>query len=35
MPGRKLVITDGVFSMDGDIGPLPELADAAESTARS
>ncbi|MEO7649407.1 MAG: glycine C-acetyltransferase [Bryobacteraceae bacterium] len=29
-PGRKLLITDGVFSMDGDIGPLPELADAAE-----
>ena len=29
-PGRKLVITDGVFSMDGDIGPLPELCDLAE-----
>ena len=28
--GRKLVITDGVFSMDGDIGPLPELAGHAE-----
>jgi glycine C-acetyltransferase len=28
--GRKLLITDGVFSMDGDIGPLPELADLAE-----
>ncbi len=26
-PGRKLVITDGVFSMDGDIGPVGELAD--------
>src|SRR2546430_15438682 len=23
--GRKLLITDGVFSMDGDIGPLPAL----------
>lgn len=29
-PGRKLLITDGVFSMDGDIAPLPELAEAAE-----
>src|SRR5512132_904430 len=29
-PGRKLVITDGVFSMDGDIGPLPGLCDIAE-----
>jgi len=29
-PGRKLLITDGVFSMDGDIGPLPGLAEAAE-----
>lgn len=28
--GRKLLITDGVFSMDGDIGPLPALVDAAE-----
>ena len=27
---RKLLITDGVFSMDGDIGPLPELAAVAE-----
>jgi glycine C-acetyltransferase len=29
-PGHKLLITDGVFSMDGDIGPLPGLCDAAE-----
>jgi glycine C-acetyltransferase len=29
-PGRKLLITDGVFSMDGDIGPLPGLVEAAE-----
>jgi len=29
-PGRKLLITDGVFSMDGDIGPLPQLVAAAE-----
>ena len=28
--GRKLVITDGVFSMDGDIGPVGELADLCE-----
>jgi len=26
-PGRKLVITDGVFSMDGDIGPVAALCD--------
>ena len=29
-PGRKLLITDGVFSMDGDIGPLPGLCHLAE-----
>ena len=28
--GRKLLITDGVFSMDGDIAPLPQLCDLAE-----
>jgi glycine C-acetyltransferase len=27
---RKLLITDGVFSMDGDLGALPELAALAE-----
>ena len=27
---RRLLITDGVFSMDGDLGPLPELCAAAE-----
>ena len=30
VPGRKLLITDGVFSMDGDIGPLPGLVAVAE-----
>jgi glycine C-acetyltransferase len=30
LPGHKLLITDGVFSMDGDIGPLPGLVEAAE-----
>src|SRR3954453_15246856 len=29
-PGRKLLITDGVFSMDGDIGPLPDLVAVAD-----
>ncbi|MGH9467347.1 MAG: glycine C-acetyltransferase [Terriglobales bacterium] len=29
-PGRKLLITDGVFSMDGDIAGLPELCALAE-----
>jgi glycine C-acetyltransferase len=27
---RKLLITDGVFSMDGDLGALPQLCDIAE-----
>src|SRR6201999_4040925 len=27
---RKLVITDGVFSMDGDLGSLPDLCTAGE-----
>jgi glycine C-acetyltransferase len=29
-PGRKLLITDGVFSMEGDIAPLPQLVELAE-----
>ncbi|MCL4794135.1 MAG: glycine C-acetyltransferase [Bryobacteraceae bacterium] len=29
-PGRKLLISDGVFSMDGDIGPLDALVPVAE-----
>ena len=28
--GKKLIISDGVFSMDGDIAPLPALCDLAE-----
>ena len=29
-PGRKLLITDGVFSMDGDIGPVDKLCNLAD-----
>ena len=28
--GKKLIISDGVFSMDGDIAPLPNLCELAE-----
>jgi len=28
---KKLIITDGVFSMDGDIAPLPGIVEAAEA----
>jgi glycine C-acetyltransferase len=30
LAARKLLITDGVFSMDGDLGALPALCDLAE-----
>ncbi|MEB3203862.1 MAG: glycine C-acetyltransferase [Candidatus Sericytochromatia bacterium] len=28
---RTLVVTDGVFSMDGDVAPLPDIVEAAEA----
>ncbi len=30
-PGKKMVITDGVFSMDGDIAPMDRIVEVAEA----
>ncbi|MCA9935364.1 MAG: glycine C-acetyltransferase [Ardenticatenaceae bacterium] len=29
--GRRLIVTDGVFSMDGDVAPLDKICDVAEA----